>query len=195
MGLILSSPRWVTNGQDDHEEPRSLHLSVQKHKTLIYFKRKIITLMIWSGYFSARSSILVPPFAQAIITCWFIIHHPLPSDSVHSSTAIHAQSVHVIPTYHLSSSLEEIAIQIYKTCKTLPIPVKKDEALTGPALARSKAIAKYISLIRASFWHKKTCTQHSFDKLCQNFALLMWMFPKTTKSAPDPVMIFFSLPI
>lgn len=27
------------------------------------------TLIIWSGYFSARSSMLVPPLAQAIITC------------------------------------------------------------------------------------------------------------------------------
>lgn len=54
----------------------------------------------------------------------------------------------------------------------------KDEALTGPALARSKAIAKYISLIRASFWHKKTCSQHSFDKLVKSLPCICERFLK-----------------
>jgi hypothetical protein len=33
------------------------------------------------------------------------------------------------------------------------------EEFTGPALARSNAIAKYISLIKANFSHKNTCSQ------------------------------------
>lgn len=151
---------------------------MQKHKNLTYFKGKTITLIIWSGYFSARSSILVPPFAQAIITCRFMIHHRVAnrfSSQLHCYTCPSCPSSTYLPPIIL---LRRNCIPHLQTCKAMPIPVKKDEALTGPALARSKAIAKYISLIRASFSHKKTCTQTSFDQQSQRFPCLCTSFLK-----------------
>lgn len=45
------------------EEETALILEIKHHK----FNQRMITFTIMSGNFSARSSMLVPPFLQAII--------------------------------------------------------------------------------------------------------------------------------